>query len=226
MRDSDARAVDRFPGQARHNYNQLAPVYDLLEHPFARRHKHVAIHVLDPRPGECVLEPGCGTGNNLVSIAHRVGPSGTVVGLDIAERMVAVASEKAEDEGVSAWTTVSVCDAQDLPCAEDSCDAVLLSFTIDLFPRDRIPRLLGECRRVLRPGGRIVVVSLSRRTVNPAVKAYEWLHDRFPCRIDCRPIRTSEHLAEAGFDLADTRKLNLFGIPVDVVKALHPKRPR
>ena len=72
MKTDEIRPVGRPPRKARDSYNRLAPIYDLVAHPFERRHTRVAVELLTPLPGEALLEPGCGTGNNLVTLAVRL----------------------------------------------------------------------------------------------------------------------------------------------------------
>jgi len=92
-----------------------------------------------------------------------------------------------------------------------------MSFTLELFDTPGILGVLRDCRRVLRPGGRICVVSLSRRTCARAVRAYEWFHERLPVLVDCRPILVGEALTEAGLAVEESLPAKMWGLPVDIV---------
>jgi demethylmenaquinone methyltransferase/2-methoxy-6-polyprenyl-1,4-benzoquinol methylase len=98
-------------------------------------------------------------------------------------------------------------------------DAVFMSFTLELFDTAEIPAVLAQCRRVLRAGGRIVVVGMSKEGAHGLVyEAYEWTHRHFPNFVDCRPILVSQVLAAAGFQVTEKRNLQIW-VPMEVVRA-------
>lgn len=102
------------------------------------------------RPGERVLDVATGTGTVALAAAERVGPSGTVTGVDLAESMLKVARDKAAGQET---VTFQQADAARLPFADASFDAVLCASALFFMPD--IPATLREWRRVLAPGGRV-----------------------------------------------------------------------
>ena len=100
-----------------------------------------------------------------------------------------------------------------------------MSFTLELFDTPEIPRVLAECQRVLRPGGRVVVVAVSKvankGTPGLVLKAFEWTHRHFPNLMDCRPIFVSRALEAAGFRVAEKRIEHMW-VPVEIVMAVKP----
>ncbi|ASJ07276.1 hypothetical protein [Thermococcus pacificus] len=98
-----------------------------------------------------------------------------------------------------------------------------MSFTLELFDTPEIPKVLGEVKRVLKPGGRFGVVGMSKGE-GLTVRLYEWLHERFPQYLDCRPIDLPEVVKGAGFVVVHEEEGRIFGLPVTIVIALKPKR--
>jgi demethylmenaquinone methyltransferase/2-methoxy-6-polyprenyl-1,4-benzoquinol methylase len=174
---------------------------------------------LAPRPGERVLEIGSGTGHGLAALASGVGAAGRVYGLDLSDAMLRLS--RAGLAAAPASTIGLVCgDGVALPYADACMDAVLMSFTLELFDTPDIPVVLGECRRVLRYPGRLCVVAMSRPArLSIAVRLYEWAHARLPNYVDCRPIHPAESMERAGFALVTVDEGSMFGLPVQVVLA-------
>ncbi len=134
---------------------------------------------LDPRPGEAVLDVGCGSGAAVAFVAGQVGPSGRAIGLDRFPERLATAFARYPMVGLAAPGAVGG-EAQALPFADASFDAVLCVNVLEAI-LDR-PRALAEMRRVLRPGGRIVLAhgdyesqvyaGADRELTRRAVRAY------------------------------------------------------
>lgn len=201
-------------------YDRLSGVYDRLADSSERPARIRGLRLLDPQPGETLLEIGYGTGHGLVALAHAVRPGGRVLGLDLSEGMQRVAKARLAQEGVAEAVELALGDARQLPYPDASCDGVFLSFTLELFDDGDISKVLAEIRRVLRPEGRLVVVSLAKGD-RPALGSliYEKLHEWFPSYIDCHPIELDRLLSAAGFEIARSERFALWGIPGEAVRA-------
>jgi ubiquinone/menaquinone biosynthesis C-methylase UbiE len=108
-------------------------------------------------------------------------------------------------------------DAVTLPWEGNKFDAVFMSFTLELFDTSEIPLVLSEARRVVKQGGRLGVVSLSKdygQTIPMGI--YEWLHQKFPGYLDCRPINVEKSIKDAGFEISHSEQHRLFGLPVAI----------
>lgn len=203
-------------------YNKIARVYDLLAENSERGMREQGLQKLAVTPGEHVLEIGFGTGHCLAELAEAVGSSGRVYGIDLSENMVNRAEMLLAAEQMTDRVELQVGDAEQLPYAADTIDAVFMSFTLELFDTPEIPRVLAECRRVLRSGGRIVVVGISREgKPGLMVHAVEWTHRHFPNLMDCRPIYVRRALEAAGFLVRDAALEHMW-VPVEIVLAVNP----
>ncbi len=110
--------------------------------------------------GESVLDVGCGTGSLAIEAKRRVGESGAVHGIDASPEMIAHARRKAAKAGVD--IAFDVASAEALPFSDDAFDVVLSTLMMHHLPRAVRELLAAESRRVLRPGGRVLVVDFER----------------------------------------------------------------
>ncbi len=198
-------------------YDKISHVYDLLAEHSEGPIRRAGLERLAAQPGEKVLEIGFGTGHSLVSLAQSVGPAGKVFGLDLSERMLEVARDNLNKAGLVDRVELSCGDGVKLPYPSDSLNAIFMSFTLELFDTPEIPKVLNECKRVLRPGGRIGVVAVSKEGENGVIlHVYEWSHRHFPNLVDCRPIFVRQSLEAAGFRIEHAEK-KMMWVPVEVV---------
>jgi demethylmenaquinone methyltransferase/2-methoxy-6-polyprenyl-1,4-benzoquinol methylase len=186
-------------------YDKISRYYDLVGI-IENRFKVPALEMADIKEGEKVLEVGCGTGWALERIARQVGESGKAYGLDISPKMLDVARGRLEKAGLMGRVELVEGDATMMEFPNDMFDAVFASFTLELFDVPDIPVVLAGIVRVLKPGGRFVDVSMSRERVDILIRAYEWVHDRFPQYVDCRPIYVERFLKRAGFRIAGAKR--------------------
>lgn len=107
-------------------------------------------------PGESALDVGCGTGTLVIAATRVVGPKGKVYGIDASPEMIAKAEGKARRAGAEVAFQNAL--AQELPFPDGQFDAVLSTVMLHHLPRKVREQAAAEMRRVLKPGGRVLVV--------------------------------------------------------------------
>ena len=209
--------VTRSKKQARANYNRLSRWYDWIAGS-EERYRQMGVQTLNPQPTERLLEIGFGTGQCLLEFARQVGSDGWVCGIDLSEGMAAVADERVSTAGLGGRVSLLLGDAVELPFADHSFDAIFASFTLELFDTPDIPRVLQQCARILRPGGKLATVTLVK-TDQPgfAERLYEWFHARMPVAVDCRPIWAQPVIEQAGFEIIEVISEKMWGLPLEIV---------
>jgi demethylmenaquinone methyltransferase/2-methoxy-6-polyprenyl-1,4-benzoquinol methylase len=160
-------------GRVRSVFDSVAPRYDLMNDLMSlglhRAWKAYTVLVADVRPGQRVLDLAGGTGDLAQAFARKVGDTGLVVHTDINASMLRVGRDRLLDAGLVLPTTV--CDAEKLPFAAGSFDRVSVGFGLrNMTHKDRA---LVEMHRVLRPGGKLLVLEFSK-VARPLEKAYDW----------------------------------------------------
>ena len=133
-------------------YNRAAPIYGAIGPAIFDYFGRRLVEILDIPPGAQVLDVGTGRGANLFPAAQKVGASGSVTGIDIAEKMVQETNADIQRRGLRN-ATMLLMDAENLTFAAASFDYVLCSFAYFFFP-DLLHALAGFYR-VLRPGGKV-----------------------------------------------------------------------
>ena len=173
-----ARHVDRVFDSVAERYDLMNDLMSLGLH---RLWKSFTIGIVRPRAGERVLDIAAGSGDLARALAKRVGAGGEVWLTDINRRMLERGRNRLLDAGVMAPAVQ--CDGEKLPFADASFDAVTVGFGLrNMTHKDAA---LAEMRRVLRPGGRLVVLEFSRvwKPLEPAYDLYSfkvlpWLGER------------------------------------------------
>lgn len=212
--------VDRTKQQARRTYDIISGIYDYLTVPFEKEYKDELIKKLQIAKGEKILEIGFGTGNCLIKTAKQVGKNGRVVGVDISNGMLKIAREKIEKQKLQDIVKIKQGDVLKIKFQDNSFDIVFMSFTLELFDTPELPIILQKIKRILKPEGKIGILSLSKENNNSILlHFYEALHRYLPFLIDCRPIYVKKLLEKTNFKIKSQKKRKLFGLPIEIVIA-------
>jgi demethylmenaquinone methyltransferase/2-methoxy-6-polyprenyl-1,4-benzoquinol methylase len=167
-------------GQVRAMFDRIAGVYDPLNtvmtaglhHTWRRRAADLAM----VRPGGRALDVACGTGDLALELAGRVAPGGSVLGADFSERMLELARAKAAARGLDVKLEFEAANALALPYGDSSFDAATVGFGARNF--SDLPGGLREMARVVRPGGRVVVLEITTPSRAPLSTFYGFWFDR------------------------------------------------
>lgn len=154
-----------FQSIARH-YDRMNDILSFCRHKAWRR---FAMRKLDIGEGETAIDLCCGTCDWTISLARASG-HGRIVGLDFSENMLRFGREKVEREGLSGQIELVYGNAMDLPFADNSFDHATIGFGLRNVP-DYL-RVLQEMRRVVKPGGKVVCLELSKPTWQPFKSIY------------------------------------------------------
>ena len=159
--------------RVRNVFDSVAPKYDVMNDLMSmglhRVWKAYAVLVANVKNGHYVLDIAGGTGDLALAFAPKVGAAGCVVHTDINEAMLREGRNRLLDAGVSLQTLV--CDAEQLPFPDAHFDVVTVAFGLrNMTHKDRA---LGEMNRVLKPGGKLLVLEFSK-VAKPIEKIYDW----------------------------------------------------
>lgn len=150
-------------GEVRNLYDRIAPGYDLAAGAYAlfgaRRLGSRAVDLLDLRAGDTAVDLGCGTGVNLAGLAHAVGPTGRVIGVDISKGMLTRARRQAVADNLTGVELVQA-DLREYALPADT-RGVLSTFAMEMVPEhDHV--IAAASATLARTGGRLAISGLRR----------------------------------------------------------------
>ena len=158
-------------------FDSIAASYDKLNHIMSLDvdkiwRRHALKYIVDGTP-QNILDVACGTGDSTIAAAKAAAEGSKVIGVDISEGMMALVEGKAVEAGVADRITTEVGDGENLRFEDCSFDRVTCAFGIRNFENKE--KGLSEFHRVLKPGGKVVILELSV----PQNKVLRWLYDLY-----------------------------------------------
>lgn len=161
-------------------FDRIAGVYDRLNGVMTaglhHRWRARAVDLAAVGPGSRVLDVATGTGDLALELAHRVLPGGSVLGADFSEQMLTLARAKAQARGFGEEVRFEAANALALPYPDDSFDAVTVGFGVRNFAD--LDAGLREMARVVRPGGRVVILEITTPQKPPLSTFFALWFDR------------------------------------------------
>lgn len=198
--------------QARQIYDRLGASLERAAR-YEARAKALALDLLAAAPGHRVLHVGVGTGAEHTALQRAAEPQGIVVGYGLSRGMLQLTRRRAD-------TPLCEGDAARLPFQAGQFDRIFSAYMLDLIPLAEIPLVLAEFRRVLRPGGRLALVSLTEGVDLPSrlfVAGWKLVYRFAPRRLGgCRPLQLANLLKAAGF-AAERHVVVQRGFPSEVL---------
>lgn len=199
-------------------YNRIASIYDLFGILMESKARQQALEMAAIQNGEKVLEVALGTGLNFVEILKR-NPYGWVDGIDVSMKMIEKARKRITKTGQRNYT-LHLCDGRHLPFEDGTFDVLMNQYLLDILPVEDFIPLLREFKRVLKDGGRIVLVNMTKgeKWVN---QFYEGVYKlKPPLLAGCRGVMAEPFLEEIGFKGFQRKFISQLGFPSEVVKGI------
>lgn len=198
-------------------YDSLAKVYDAWGMLTETRARKRALELADIQDGQRVLEVAAGTGLAFVEIV-RGNPHGRNVAIDISTGMLGKAKRRLQKAGLSNFE-ISIGSAFDIREPDGAFDTLMNNYMFDLLEVSEWPKAIGEFRRVLVPGGRLVLANMTQGE-RPGSGIYEWLYTLSPALMGgCRGVRLSNELSEHGFEVISREYFQQMLFPSEVILA-------
>lgn len=163
---------------------------------FEVEHHAEALRLAEVRVGQRVLDVACGTGRGTVGLAQAVGTTGQVDALDLSDAMLNQARTKIEKLGLGSQVHFKQGNARELPYPADHFDVVYNGYMFDLIPLDGFMPILIEMARVLKPGGKLVLVNMSKPDERKTF--FERIYEKGWAVMPCRPVLMSPFLNTLG----------------------------
>ena len=199
-------------------YRKIAPGYDLWARLTETKARDLCLEIAAVQDGESVLEVAVGTGLAFERIL-KANPSGRNEGIDLTEAMLIRAEKRAASTGIKSYR-LTVGDAYALSFPDNDFDVLINNYMFDLLPERDFLTVLAEFKRVLRPGGRLVLVNMTTgmRWYN---SIWEWVYRVNPAWLGgCRGVEVLPVLGQIGFDTVGRQYVSQLTFPSEVICAV------
>jgi ubiquinone/menaquinone biosynthesis C-methylase UbiE len=201
-------------------YARVSGIYDFWS--FLTESKAVgqAVQMANIKNGETILEVAVGTGYLFERIVSK-NQAGRNDGIDLSPEMLEKAKKRLDPKRFHNYS-LKVADAYSLPYPDLTFNLIMNSYMFDLLPEEDFPRVLNEFQRVLKPGGRMVITSMThgRKWYS---RFWDWLLHKAPGILEgCRPISLEDDINRSGFINIHAEYVSQFTFPSLIVYAEKP----
>ena len=154
-------------------FNDIAPTYDRLNHILSldidKLWRKRVVRIVRKLGAKHIMDMATGTGDLAIALAQKIEGS-TIYGADFSSEMLAVAKQKIENLGLSERISLTECNAENIPLADETVDAATVAFGVRNFEHQR--EALTEMKRTIRKGGHLIVLEFS----NPSCALVRWCY--------------------------------------------------
>ena len=209
-------------GEIVRKYDRIASIYDLFGILMESKARHRALDLASIRNGEKILEVALGTGLNFFEILKR-NSRGWVEGVDVSAKMLKRAERRIAKTGQKNYS-LRLCDCRHLPFEDETFDIVMSQYLLDILPVEDFVPILLEFKRVLRNGGRIVLVHMTggEKKIN---QIYEVIYKlRLPLLAGCRGVLAQPFLEKIGLREFHREFISQFGFPSEVIRGVKEQK--
>lgn len=206
------------PQDTTSSFAAVAWFYDFWARLTETRAVQRALELAELTDNLSALEVAVGTGELFSEIVAR-NPHGRNEGLDLSPAMLERARKLLQQMPTTAFN-LQLGSAYELPYLDESFDRLFNTYMLDLLPEGDFPKVLSEFRRVLKPGGKMVLVSFGFGT-HWFNRFWYWLASVFPSLLtNCRPVRMGQTVPQQGFHDLQVEHLSQNTFPSDIVVAV------
>lgn len=213
------------PQTIKRAYNRRSWVYSKTVAQMEWTYHLTALDMANIKAGEKILEVAVGPGLTIVELAKRAGRETKIHGIDTSTGMLSLAEKNLLAHGFSNFQ-LKEADSRQLPFEDNTFDFLYNGYMLDLIPVQDMPKILNEFHRVLKPGGRMVLLNMSKR--DEATKSSrETLYSILPAKLilyilgGCRPVLMEGMVHATRFE--NTTRTFLDGkFPSEIVTAVKP----
>jgi ubiquinone/menaquinone biosynthesis C-methylase UbiE len=198
-------------------YDSLAKIYDVWGYLTESRARDRALELAEIKNGQNILEVAAGTGLAFYEIV-KSNPDGTNVGIDISDGMLKKAQKRLSKIGNSRYE-LKLGTAFNLEAEDNQCDLLINNYMFDLIPYDQMDAILTEFKRVLRKGGTLVLVNMTKGE-KFGCGIYDFIYRISPKLMGgCRGVQLSERIRRHGFEVKTREYHQQLLFPSEVIIA-------
>ena len=210
----DARVSQKQIGAV---YDRIAPIYDIWGKLTESRARNRAIELAEIKDGQSILEVAVGTGLAFYEIVKR-NPNGINTGIDLSKGMLEKAKKRVNRIS-SANYSLSVGTAFNLSVEDESIDTLVNNYMFDLIPFEDMDKILMEFKRVLKKGGRLVLVNMTKGE-RFGSGLYDFIYNISPKSLGgCRGVKLTKRLQQHDFKVEVREYYQQMLFPSEVILA-------